>query len=1333
MRLYSCLWLQPELGQHALAAMNELGRCDALLDLDSYQSAELRDFIFSFTENASTNPVVEFNTEMNPLNIWDDTLWSSRNISFRIWLPCLVSSLIRAWFSVDGPLSNAFIKSFQCIASLSVDVAEALLPLIIFEASVLGGDLRVRLVEVFTNHLLVPTGSTRAVQLACDTLTFLLRQEINSFSAKKRSQTEKYSHKAGPFFKLLPVDCTIVARAALSCGYHCTALLFTEFGHDAKKTTPDSDLLLSIQLGIHDPDGIFAINSSSLAVQAAQYADSGNWLEAMCAYESLMTNSRQANVSGMGTTQVESYIGLASSLRGLGCESSLHSLAYSLPTEVIKHHAGIAALASESSWRQFEASNHIGDPVRVSKDLSTWSLPSSATNSLSNQADENILFFNHSLSEMLRSTSAPGHASDTVWDKNFQSSGEVLLHQLRFVSTHESARRIIDHLSRAQQIFELKKLKESFHSGRLGKTHNILNTWTNKVTGLTSEPVLALRLTIAKQLLESGIESPEMVTNKAMDLILAAAVSPTASHSLSASVERLRQSVFSSLNKQNSPANEIECVVVRSTWALQEAKFLWKKGLHQTARATIDEDVIAFVKGSSTQTSTSPLADLLSEALRIRGEWAISSKVASGAAIAHQFLYPALEHSVDPVVRSKAAESLGEFNARLYRSIKARVGGLEWQQSEKVRADRRAELERCKIIISTEKEKNSGREASEEFKQLIRHTQVLHKETDMDEKDRRQIISTIHQYLHQAIENLVILLELSPDSNLDQIVQLVNLWLENKRSDDVNSLMRRAVDSVPTFKFIPLTYQIFSRLGDSDDSAADKTFQDVLQRLVYKMCEDHPHHTLWQLFALANADKVTSAAYKSNVSASRCAAATAILSRLRGSGSRQKLQTIVASIESLINSYIVLAEMSVEKYIKSNDIKNIPFRNFYDRSKVSFDSVGQGICPPTLLPRLRPDKDYDDIVRILQFSPTFSITDSGISRPKILEFTSTDYCKHRQLLKSGDDTRQDAVMEQVFEVVNKLLVAQESTRKRQLSIRTYKVVPLTPLIGVLQWVDNTIQFGAYLSDKGTGAHSRYNKFDWHHNDCREHLRNASSDDPNDRVKRMNEIYDRFKPAFKYFFLEHYASPTEWVSRRLAYTRSVAVTSIVGYILGIGDRHSHNILIDTLTAEVVHIDFGIVFDQGKGLSTPESVPFRLTRDIVDGMGIFRTEGAFRKCCEEVMRVLRSNSMALLTVLSVVIHDPLYKWSLSPAAARARQSKDPGPRMRAGQDAMEETGRSQFGRDAGERTLLRIKAKLQGFDDPTGEGLSVEGQVDQLISEAQSIENLSRLFPGWAPWL
>lgn len=82
--------------------------------------------------------------------------------------------------------------------------------------------------------------------------------------------------------------------------------------------------------------------------------------------------------------------------------------------------------------------------------------------------------------------------------------------------------------------------------------------------------------------------------------------------------------------------------------------------------------------------------------------------------------------------------------------------------------------------------------------------------------------------------------------------------------------------------------------------------------------------------------------------------------------------------------------------------------------------------------------------------------------------------------------------------------------------------------------------------------------------------------------------------FRHFFFENYPSPHEWYKRRLAYTRSVATNSMVGYVLGLGDRHVENILLDKSTAELIHIDLGIAFELGKILPTPETVPFRLTQ-------------------------------------------------------------------------------------------------------------------------------------------
>lgn len=106
--------------------------------------------------------------------------------------------------------------------------------------------------------------------------------------------------------------------------------------------------------------------------------------------------------------------------------------------------------------------------------------------------------------------------------------------------------------------------------------------------------------------------------------------------------------------------------------------------------------------------------------------------------------------------------------------------------------------------------------------------------------------------------------------------------------------------------------------------------------------------------------------------------------------------------------------------------------------------------------------------------------------------------------------------------------------------------------------------------------------------------------------------------------------------------SVATTSMVGYIMGIGDRHVNNILIDKSTAEVIHIDFGIALERGKLLPTPEKVPFRLTRDLVAAMGCFGVDGLFRTSCEITMQVLRENKALINTIVEVFLYDPLYTW-------------------------------------------------------------------------------------------
>lgn len=127
----------------------------------------------------------------------------------------------------------------------------------------------------------------------------------------------------------------------------------------------------------------------------------------------------------------------------------------------------------------------------------------------------------------------------------------------------------------------------------------------------------------------------------------------------------------------------------------------------------------------------------------------------------------------------------------------------------------------------------------------------------------------------------------------------------------------------------------------------------------------------------------------------------------------------------------------------------------------------------------------------------------------------------------------------------------------------------------------------------------------------------------------------------------------WMERRATYTRSLAVNSMVGHILGLGDRHPSNVLIERQTGKVVHIDFGDCFEIAMLREKfPEKVPFRLTRMLTHAMEVSGIQGSFKKTCEISMRVLRDNKESLMAVLEAFVYDPLINWRLLQADVERR---------------------------------------------------------------------------------
>lgn len=120
-----------------------------------------------------------------------------------------------------------------------------------------------------------------------------------------------------------------------------------------------------------------------------------------------------------------------------------------------------------------------------------------------------------------------------------------------------------------------------------------------------------------------------------------------------------------------------------------------------------------------------------------------------------------------------------------------------------------------------------------------------------------------------------------------------------------------------------------------------------------------------------------------------------------------------------------------------------------------------------------------------------------------------------------------------------------------------------------------------------------------------------------------DVEKKFTPAMKYHFFEKLPlmNAADVWRMRLNYTKSVASNSMVGFIFGIGDRHPFNILLDDSTGELIHIDLGVAFNAGELLRFPEVVPFRLTRDIIDGMGLCGVNGPFMNNATKMLDILR----------------------------------------------------------------------------------------------------------------
>lgn len=380
------------------------------------------------------------------------------------------------------------------------------------------------------------------------------------------------------------------------------------------------------------------------------------------------------------------------------------------------------------------------------------------------------------------------------------------------------------------------------------------------------------------------------------------------------------------------------------------------------------------------------------------------------------------------------------------------------------------------------------------------------------------------------------------------------------------------------------------------------------------------------------------------------------------------------------------------------------------------------------------------VIKIVQFDPTFLVISSK-QRPRKVSCQGSDGKDYQYALKGHEDIRQDNLVMQLFGLVNTLLINDSECFKRHLDIRKYPAIPLSPKVGLLGWVDNSDTFHVLIKDY---RESRKITFNIEHRIMLQMAPDYDSLTLLQKVEVFTGALDntRGQDLYKVLWLKSKTSEL-WLDRRTTYTRSLAVMSMVGYILGLGDRHPSNLMLDRATGKVVHIDFGDCFEAAiLREKYPEKVPFRLTRMLNYAMEVSGIEGSFRITCEHVMRVLRENKESLMAILEAFAYDPLINWGFDfPTRAIAEATGlqvtqiNTADLLRRGQIDEQEAARlnkqNEFEiRNARAALVLkRITDKLTGNDIKRLKDIDVLTQVDKLIQQATSVENLCQHYIGW----
>ncbi|KAG9303929.1 hypothetical protein G9A89_005839 [Geosiphon pyriformis] len=376
---------------------------------------------------------------------------------------------------------------------------------------------------------------------------------------------------------------------------------------------------------------------------------------------------------------------------------------------------------------------------------------------------------------------------------------------------------------------------------------------------------------------------------------------------------------------------------------------------------------------------------------------------------------------------------------------------------------------------------------------------------------------------------------------------------------------------------------------------------------------------------------------------------------------------------------------------------------------------------------LHKEHQNTDFIRIDRFLPEIDVIRSHGFCYRRLTMRGHDGSLHSFAVQhpAARHSRREERIMQFFRILNSVLDGRREARRRNLFFHLPLVIPLAPQIRLVQDDSSysSLQdiFEDYCDTKGV---NKDEPIIYYTNKMRANLSliRGRAGLTNLKVEIADEIASKMIPndiLTKYMIKTVNAHIDLWLIRK-QFTTQMASLAFMSYILSIGQRHPHKIIISKNTGNIWTTELLPTFSSNAPfLFNAESVPFRLTRSIQHFMTPIGIEGLFTGSLVAIAQCLTEPEFDLEQHLSVFVRDELITWHY----VSHKPVNEPQLRQKVAQNV-----------DA-----IVEKAERLGCKDETDREKSLANKAPliqpalEIISHATNPQNLAAMDVTWMQWL